>query len=85
MLKPKKQLPPNGIDTSRFWSYAFAYRGTATPYVLSRVLVFGAIATLVTWMYGFLPELSIAVGPIEVSGAVIALILVLRTNSGYGR
>lgn len=73
------------VDTRGFWRQAFAFRGTASPHVLPRVFVFGALATIVTAISRAHPGLAIAVGPIEVSGAVIALILVLRTNSGYER
>lgn len=76
---------PDAIDTSRFWRYAFAFRGTASPHILPAVMVFGAIAFVVTALHDVSQRIAVAVGPIEVSGAVIALILVLRTNSGYER
>lgn len=76
---------PDAIDTSRFWRYAFAFRGTASPHILPAVMVFGVIAFVVTALHGVSQRIAVAVGPIEVSGAVIALILVLRTNSGYER
>jgi ion channel-forming bestrophin family protein len=72
-------------EPQRFWRYAFALRGTATPHVLPRVLVFGVIAALITLLHRRVAPLEIAVGPVELSGAAIALILVLRTNSGYER
>jgi putative membrane protein len=78
-------MSPDGLQTSDFWRHAFAIRGTASPHVLPRVLVFGGLAALVTALIKAHPRLAIAVGPIEVSGAVIALILILRTNSGYER
>lgn len=73
------------LQTRRFWRYAVAVRGTATPHVLPRVLVFGVIAALITVLHERALPLEVALGPIELSGAVIALILVLRTNSGYER
>jgi putative membrane protein len=73
------------LQTRRFWRYAVAVRGTATPHVLPRVLVFGVIAALITVLHERAVPLEVALGPIELSGAVIALILVLRTNSGYDR
>jgi putative membrane protein len=68
-----------------FWHFAFAVRGTATPHVLPRVLVFSGIAAVVTVAYRHLPLLAVPVGPIEVSGAALGLILILRTNAGYDR
>lgn len=72
-------------EPRRFWRYAFALRGTATPHVLPRVLVFGFVATLITLLHHHVAPIEIAVGPVELSGAVLALFLVLRTNSGYER
>ncbi len=72
-------------EPRRFWSYAFSLRGTATPYVLPRVLVFGVIAAVITLAHRATGVFEIAVGPIELTGAVLALVLVLRTNAGYER
>jgi putative membrane protein len=74
-----------GSGSARFWRQAFAYRGSATPRSFPRTLVFGAIAVLVVLLNRRFPALAIPVGPIEVSGAVVAVILVLRTNAGYER
>jgi putative membrane protein len=68
-----------------FWHFVFAYRGSATPHVAPRVLVFTAIAAAITVLHHFFPVIAVAVGPIEVSGAALALILILRTNAGYDR
>ncbi|HTQ41282.1 MAG TPA: bestrophin family ion channel [Polyangiaceae bacterium] len=69
----------------RFWRYAFAYRGSATPQVLPGVLVFSGLAAVVVLLHERFPVVEVAVGPIEVSGAALALLLVLRTNAGYER
>jgi putative membrane protein len=68
-----------------FWHFALAYRGSATPHVLPRVLFFAAIAAVITVAYEFYPVVAVPVGPIEVSGAALGLILILRTNAGYDR
>src|ERR1700746_2107081 len=68
-----------------FWRHAFAYRGSATPHVLPRVLVFSALAAVIAVLHYRFPSVQAAVGPIEVSGAALALLLVLRTNAGYER
>lgn len=71
-----------------FWRDAVALNGAATPYVIRRVLVFGAFAALVLAVDVALnhkPEIEIAVAPYEVAGAALGLLLVLRTNAGYDR
>jgi ion channel-forming bestrophin family protein len=73
------------VSPGWFWKHAFAYRGSATPHVLARVLVFSVLAELVALVHWSFPFVRVAVGPIEVSGAALALFLVLRTNAGYER
>ncbi len=70
----------------RFWSEIGLYKGSATPYVLRRTLLFGLIATLVTLIQEH-PRLHLAVPltPYEILGAALGALLVLRTNSGYER
>ena len=70
-----------------FWSEAFAIQGSVTPLVFPRVLTFGVIAALI-WIANELThelDFHLAVAPYEVAGAVLGLLLVLRTNSGYDR
>jgi len=62
-----------------------AWQGAATVRVLPLVAVFGAIATLVYAASLVGPQLGIPVGPHEIAGTVLGLILVLRTNAGYER
>ncbi len=74
-------------ERNRFWSEVFAIRGSVTPRVLPRVLTFGAIATFI-WIANELThefDFHLAVAPYEVAGAVLGLLLVLRTNAGYDR
>ena len=61
--------------------------GSATPMVWRRVLIFGALAALVTYieMNPRMPNLGVEVAPYEIAGAVLGLFLVLRTNAGYDR
>lgn len=82
-LRVKFYSKPDG-----FWRDAVALNGAATPYVIRRVLIFGAFAALVLGVDAALdhkPELEIAVAPYEVAGAALGLLLVLRTNAGYDR
>lgn len=70
-----------------FWVEVVGIQGSAIPLILLRVLVFGAFATMVTALHLGLDNwnLHVGVGPHEVAGAALGLLLVLRTNAGYDR
>lgn len=68
-----------------FWAQAFAIRGSVTSKVMPRVIAFGAFAWLAHLLHDRYVDIGIAVGPVEIAGAVLALLLVLRTNAGYDR
>jgi putative membrane protein len=57
------------------------------PLIILRVLAFGAFATLVTLIdyAAWGATLHVGVGPHEVAGVALGLLLVLRTNAGYDR
>jgi ion channel-forming bestrophin family protein len=69
-----------------FWTEIFALKGSVTPYVFRRVLIFALIA-LVIYVANelFHGNFHSDLGPYEVAGAVIGLLLVFRTNAGYDR
>jgi len=74
-------------EQMHFWSDVFAIRGSVTLRVLPRVLIFGAIAAVI-WVANELTDdlnFHLAVAPYEVAGAILGLLLVLRTNAGYER
>lgn len=73
-------------DRGIFWSEAFAMQGSVTPRVMPRVLCMGlfALAVWAAWKIGGV-NVSLAVAPYEFAGTVLAILLVLRTNSGYER
>lgn len=73
-----------------FWREAFAVRGSITPRVMSLVLTFGGIATLICVAAWYAEralqiQIGLEVAPFEIAGAVLGLLLVLRTNAGYDR
>jgi putative membrane protein len=77
-------------DTNRFWRDAFAISGSITPRISIHVLTVGLIASLITLVAIYVEQLthvrfSLAVAPFEFAGAVLGLLLVLRTNAGYDR
>ncbi|HEX8199975.1 MAG TPA: bestrophin family ion channel, partial [Isosphaeraceae bacterium] len=69
----------------RFWTEAFALKGAATLRVLPSVLAFGAVASFICLLDRAGVKLSVEIGPYEVAGALLGLLLVLRTNAGYER
>lgn len=70
-----------------FWVEVFGFDGSAMPLIFLRVLVFGAFAAGVTALDHASPNFSlhVGVGPHEMAGAALGLLLVLRTNAGYDR
>jgi putative membrane protein len=68
-----------------FWTEAFTFRGAATLRVLPSVIAFGALACLISLLSMAWGNFGIEIGPHEVAGALLGLILVLRTNAGYDR
>ncbi len=68
-----------------FWNEAFSLRGAATFRVLPSVLGFGLIAYLIYLFSTSYIHVGIEIGPHEVAGALLGLILVMRTNAGYDR
>jgi putative membrane protein len=72
--------------TRRVWSEALSPQGAAGWRVLPTSFAFGLFATLVYLVYLYIyPNLTLEIGPHEVAGALLGLLLVLRTNAGYDR
>ena len=74
-------------DAFEFWGESISLKGSATPYVLTRVMIFGLFATVVTAidLNVNLPDLRIPLTPYEIVGAALALLVGLRTNAGLER
>jgi putative membrane protein len=73
-------------EAKHFWGEAFSWQGAATLRILPTTLAFGAFATLIYLLYLYrYPNLTIEVGPHEVAGVLLSLLLVFRTNAGYDR
>lgn len=73
-----------------FWTQAFAWKGSVTPLVLANVTAFGIFASTIYILARFLEEhyhirIGLEITPFEFVGAVLGLLLVLRTNAGYDR
>src|SRR5262245_44383095 len=70
----------------RFWRDVFALEGLATPHVLRRVLKFTLFAIAISAIHMLTHfSLGLDVAPLEYAGAVLGVLLVLRTNAGYDR
>lgn len=69
----------------RFWRDALAWQGTVTPLVMPRVLFFGLYGLLVGLVHEVFDWEPVGSGPVQFTAAFLALLLVLRTNSGYER
>ena len=73
-------------EPKNFWREAFSWQGAAAGRVLPTTIAFGAFATLIYLLYiSYYPNLTIEVGPHEVAGVLLSLLLVVRTNAGYER
>ena len=77
-------------QSKNFWRDAVAIKGSATPHVVVDVLITGILAYLVCltsiWYESiFETRLGLEVAPFEFAGALLGLLLVLRTNAGYDR
>jgi putative membrane protein len=74
----------------QFWREALTLQGSITPHVLADVVICGLLATILCLVSGpaegvFGRRLALEVAPWEVGGAILGLLLVLRTNAGYDR
>jgi putative membrane protein len=73
-----------------FWQQAFALHGSITSHVMPYVVGFGFIAAgvcVIAWLVErfFETRIALEVNPFEIAGAVLGLLLVVRTNAGYDR
>ena len=74
------------VNRTDFWTEVFAIRGSVSPLIIGRVFLFGIIGGAIWWVNAYTSlQTHFGIAPYEVVGAVIALLLVLRTNAGYDR
>jgi putative membrane protein len=85
-------MPDSPSEAKSFWIEAFTWRGAASWRVLPTTLAFSAFATIVYLLHCYLNNyyheeinLAVEVGPHEIAGALLGLLLVMRTNAGYDR
>jgi putative membrane protein len=74
------------MEHKNFWHEVFLANTSVTPGIKWRIGIFGFIATII-WAVGtstsLIPTSDIA--PYELIGAALAVLLMLRTNTGYDR
>jgi putative membrane protein len=74
------------MDYKQFWGEVFSLRSGISPGIRWRMFAFGGIA-IVVWAIGtytaLIPPSEVA--PYELIGATLAVLLMLRTNTGYDR
>lgn len=80
----------SGPPPYSFWLGALLVRGSVTPRVFRDVLSFGVLTAAIVIVCQaieslFGVRLHVGVGPFQAAGAVLGLLLVLRTNAGYDR
>ena len=74
------------LEPRSVWTEAFSWQGAASWRVLPATIAFGFFATFIYLLYRYrYPNLTIEVGPHEVAGVLLGLLLVFRTNAGYER
>lgn len=74
------------VKPRSIWAEAFSWEGKAAWRVLPTTIALGAFATFIYLLYRYrYPNLTIEVGPHEVAGVLLGLLLVFRTNAGYDR
>ena len=88
-MAPAKDRRPSSLtnqpEPKSFMAAALAWQGSVTPIVLPRVLCAAFYAVIVCGILSYAPQFHVPITPFEYSGAVLALILVLRVNAGHDR
>jgi ion channel-forming bestrophin family protein len=72
-------------EPRNFWRDVWSLRGAVTVTVAPRVFVFGLVSILVMVGRHQHGGYSLEIGPVELVGATLALLMVLRMNAGYDR
>jgi len=76
---------PNPHQSRPFWRDVIAWSSSVTPRVTPRILVIGLYAAMVVAVHQSLPWQPLAVSHVQYTGAVLVLLMVLRTNASYDR
>lgn len=79
-------MSASSFEPRTVWGEACSRQAAANWKVLPTTVTFGAFATVIwlLYIYGY-ENVTIEVGPHEVAGVLLGLLLVVRTNAGYDR
>lgn len=75
----------NRLENPSFLLGAIAWKNSITPRVIGYVAFFVAYSIFITFFIEDNPKIQFNVGPFEISGAIIGVLLVFRLNAGYER
>jgi len=75
----------NRVEYQNFLKTALALKGSATPKVMSNVIISIVYTSLVSYLCYLFPSAILPIGPFEYGGLIMGLILVFRVNAGYDR
>ena len=75
----------NRLEYASFLRNALALKGSVTPKVFIRVICVVAYSMWISFLYHFIPSISLYIGPFEYAGFIMGLILAFRLNSCYER
>ena len=70
---------------SPFWASVMMLRGSVTLQILPRIAVFGLWSVGWLYLHPLYPWVALDVGPVEIGGGALGMLLVLRLNAGYER
>lgn len=84
-LEPYRQILVNRPESKSFLATALAWRGSVSPRVMGRLIFTTLYAVIAHFITSHIPHIALPITPFEYSGAVLALILVMRVNSGHDR
>ena len=75
----------NRHEHAGFLKNALAIKGSVTPRVFKKVLFMICYSSFISYLFFFIPAISLPIGPFEYAGLMMGLILVFRVNAGYDR
>lgn len=75
----------NPAEGFSFWRDALAWRGSITPRLAPRIAMFGIYAAAVAFAHRFVNWQGVDAAYLGYTAGALAVLLVLRTNTGYER
>ena len=73
------------VEEPSFWACAVTFTGSVTYLIAWDVFLLGVVALGWVVLHAYYPNVHLRVGPVEIAGGALGLILVFRNNAGYDR